>query len=194
MTDLNIEQTIYLLHAMAYIEADKANTVTKGTVKSYLPIEWRGQAEKSYTVLEAQGLIKHISKGRFSLTEQGLESLVNGLSRADYTFTSVKGPKVLNALLTCLRKTLKTHLPAESLKEMSFDEFQGKFRALYFEERMKQELRGVVAIYSKEILAKFIDENKISQYLLSQYFEQLKSTSKILVVIERGNELMQWVE
>jgi hypothetical protein len=194
MTDLNIEQIIYLLHATAYIEPDKADTVTKGTVKSYLPIEWRGQAEKSHTALAAQGLIKDTSKGRFSVTAQGLESLVDGLATADYTFTSVKGPKVLNALLACLRKTLKTHLPVNSLSDMSFDEFQGKFRSLYFEERRKQELRGVVAIHSKEILGKFIDENKISQYLLNQYFEQLKSTSRILVVMERGNELMQWVE
>jgi hypothetical protein len=191
MTQLTVEQLIYLLYASAYIEAD---TVTKGTVKSYLPSEWKGKAEPIYDALQSEGLIKQIAKGRFSVTDQGVAALVTNLGTTDYKFDSVKGPKVLNVLLDCLKKAAKAHPQAKSSEEMSFDEFQEIFKALYFEERRQQELRGVVAIHSKELCQKFREQNSISQEKLNHYFEQLKSTSQILAVVEKGHELIQWVE
>ena len=129
MAQLTTEQLIYLLYASAYAEAE---TVTKGTVKSYLSDEWKGKAEEIYGVLQAQGLIKQTSKGRFSVTEQGFGSLVTNLSTTDYQFSSVKGPKVLNTLLSCVKKA---HPQSNLSEEMTFGEFQEKFKALYFEER-----------------------------------------------------------
>lgn len=191
MAQLTVEQLIYLLYASAYIEAE---TVTKGTVKSYLPNEWKGKSENIYAALQTQGLTKQVSKGRFSLTEQGVEALVANLATTDYKFDSVKGPKVLNVLLTCIGKAAKAHLQTKQSEEMSFDEFQEKFKLLYFEERRQQEIRGVVAIHSDVLCQKFKQQNSISQETLNQYFKQLKSTDKIFAVDEKGSELIQWVE
>ncbi len=191
MIKLSTEQMLYLLHAKAYLKLD---TITKGAVKKYLPIEWRNQSEEIYAALKFQGLIDTSSKGRFSISEKGFESLVFALESTNYRFNSVKGPKILNALIDCLKKKSGINSEATLSQKMSFDEFQDKFKALYFEERRQQEIRGVVAIRSKEICSRFREENFISDQEIIEYFENLKLTKKILTVIERGNELMQWVE
>ncbi len=191
MIKLKSEQMIYLLHASAYLELD---TITKGSVKKHLPIEWRDQAEEIYDTLQAQELINPSSKGRFSISEKGFEALVLSLKSTNYRFTSIKGPKILNALIDCLKKASESNSEVTFSQEMSFDEFQDKFKALYFEERRRQEIRGVVAIHSKALRSSFRQENSISDEKISEYFEELKSTKKILTVIERDNELMQWVE
>ena len=191
MTRLTIEQLIYLLYAKAYTEVD---TVTKGTVKSYLTQEWKSIAENIYDTLLKQELIKQTSKGRFSLTEQGLEALVIGLATTDYKFDSVKGAKVLNTLVACIKLASNFHEQITSSKEMSFDEFEEKFKKLYFEERRKQELEGIVAIHSEDLFQKFMKQNPISQDTINQYFELLKSRGKIFALIEKGHGLIQWVE
>ena len=191
MTRLTIEQLIYLLYAKAYTEID---TVTKGTVKSYLTQEWKSIAENIYDTLLQQELIKQTSKGRFSLTERGLEALVIGLATTDYKFDSVKGAKVLNTLVACIKLASNFHEQITSFKEMSFDEFEEKFKKLYFEERRKQELEGVVAIYSKKLCDIFGRLNSISEETIIRYFDLLKSTGKIFAVTEKTNELFQWVE
>jgi hypothetical protein len=191
MAKLTTEQLIYLLYTRAYTEVD---TVTKSTVKSYLPIEWKEKAEKIYDFLQSQGLIKQAGKGRFSLTEQGIEALVSNLAATSYKFNSVKGPKVLNTLLACIKEASEVHPRIGAQGELSFDEFKEKFQALYYEERRQQELRGVVAIHSDELCRKFAQQTSISREKLSQYFDLLKSTGKIFAVNEKGNELIQWVE
>lgn len=191
MIKLSIEQMLYLLYAKAYLNLD---TITKGAVKRHLPIEWRNQSEEIYDALQLQGLIKKSTKGRFSISEKGLESLAFSLKSTNYRFTSVKGPRVLNSLVDCLKITSGISSEATLFREMSFDDFQGKFKELYFEERRQQEIRGVVAIRSKELCSRFKEENFISDQKITEFFENLKLTKKILTVIERDNELMQWVE
>lgn len=191
MAQLTVEQLIYLLYACAYIEAD---TVTKGSVKSHLPDEWKEKAEDIYAALDTQGLIEQkIREGRFSVTKDGIEALVTNLTTTDYKFDSVKGPKVLNVLLDCIGKAAKAY-PTKQSDEMSFNEFQEKFKALYFEERREQELRGAVAIYSQRLLQKFAEQNSISQDTLNQYFNLLKTNREIFTVIEKENEMMEWAE
>ncbi|MFM6454714.1 MAG: hypothetical protein ACKPH7_23245 [Planktothrix sp.] len=191
MAKLTTEQLIYLLYARAYTEKD---TVIKSTVKSYLAKEWKVRSEQIYDALQTQELIKQASKGRFYVTEQGLQALVTNLATTDYEFSSVKGPKVLNTLLMCIKQAANFHSQVNSSDEMSFDEFQEKFKTLYLEVRQKQELRGVVAIHSKELCDKFMEINPISPNKLSQYFDLLKSNGKIFAVDEKGQELIQWVE
>lgn len=77
---------------------------------------------------------------------------------------------------------------------MDFDTFVEKFKALYIEERKRQELRGVVAIHSQDICKKFIEDNPISQTTLDKHFEMLKSTGKVFAVTEKDDELIQWAE
>lgn len=191
MVKLTTEQLIYLLYAKAYSEPD---TVTKGNVKSYLPKAWKGTSEKIYEALQTQKLISPANRGRFAVTKQGVEALVSNLVTTDYKFDSVKGPKVLNTLLACIRKSAEIPHQVGSSKEMSFDEFEQRFKTLYFEERRQQELKGVVAIHSQDICRKFIKQNSISQENLNQYFESLKTSGKLFAVNEEGNELIQWVE
>jgi len=199
MAKLTTEQMLYLLYADSYSEA---GTVTKGTVKSHLPSEWRKQAQEICTTLQAQELILQVDKegkptkreGRFSVTPQGKKALANNLAATTYQFDSSKGQKVLNTLLACIKEASQDSPASKSQQEMSFAEFEQKFKQLYFEERKRQELRGVVAIHSKELCQKFIDENSISEEELSRNFELLKSNGKIFSVIEKDNELIQWVE
>lgn len=199
MTEISTEQLIYLLYAKAYLEG---GTVTKGTVKSCLPSEWKEKAEKIYSALKKQSLIEVLTKegkptnrdGRFSLTEQGRKLLITNLASTDYKFTTSKGHRVLNTLLACIKEVGETHPQDNLLEGMTFDEFQKEFKALYFEERRQQELRGVVAVHSQELCQKFAKEHSISTEKLNHYFELLKASGEILSVVEKDKELIQWVE
>ncbi|KAB8333462.1 hypothetical protein SD80_016765 [Scytonema tolypothrichoides VB-61278] len=191
MTELNTEELIYLLYADAYSEA---GTVTKSTVKSYLPNEWKGKAEKIYDALQSQELIKPTSKGRFSVTEQGGTVLVTNLATTAYKFDSIKGPKVLNTLLNCIRKAAEAYPQVTFSKDMTFDEFQDKFKTLYFEERKQQALQGVVVIRKREISKHFMDQNSILQHQFEKYFEMLKTKGEISMTEGREDELIEWVE
>jgi hypothetical protein len=191
MAELITEQLIYLLYTSAYVESE---TVTKSTVKSYLPSEWKSRAETIYNALQTQELIKQKSKGRFSLTDKGEEALVTNLINTDYKFESIKGPKVLNTLLVCIRKAAETQSKVKLSEEMAFDKFREKFKALYFEERRQQELRGVVAIYSHKLLQMFAEQNSVSQNKINQYYDLLKTNRNIFTVVEKEHELIEWAE
>lgn len=205
MAELTTEQLIYLLYAKAYTEAD---TVTKSTVKSHLPSEWKEKAEKIYDALKTQKLVEPKTKdgkptnreGRFLVTEQGRKILVTDLATTDYDFTSFKSYKVLNTLLNCLltyiKEAAEVHPPIKPSNEMTFDEFQEKFKTLYLEERKRQELGGVVAIHKRELLGRFQDANSItlSPKSLDKYFNELKTSGEIFISKGEKDELIHWVE
>ncbi len=191
MTKLSEDQMLYLLYAFSYSEE---GTVTKGTVKSYFPKEQRKNTDSIYDALLQKHLIESPKRYRLSVTEQGLNTLVYNLQTTNYKFNSQKGYKVVNAILHCLQLTSSDDQAAALVEEMDFDIFVEKFKALYLEERKRQELRGVVAIRSQDICQKFMEYNPISQSNLDKYFEMLKSTGKVFAVTEKDDELIQWVE
>ncbi|MDZ7968757.1 MAG: hypothetical protein RM368_28030 [Nostoc sp. DedSLP03] len=192
MSQLSIVQLLYLLYAQAYSNGD---TVTKSVVKSYLSKELQKEAEQSYEALIEQKLIESPRKNRLSLTSLGKKILVSNLQNTKYRFDSVKGPKVINILLEYLQQVSHDyHNSSSQSEDMDFDTYVEKFKALYFEERKRQELLGVVAIYSRVIRQKVYENNQISQSLLDKYFEKLKSTGKVFAVTEKDEELIQWAE
>ncbi len=188
MTKLSREQMLYLLYTAAYSDD---GTVTQGTVKEHLSKEFQKNADNICETLCQQNFLESPKRRRILVTEEGRKALVANLQTTDYEFDSSKGQKVLNTLLYCLKMTSsKDHV----FEDMDFDTFVEKFKKLYFEERKQQELRGVVAIRSREICQKFIEYNPISQSKLQEYFGMLKSTGKIFAVTEKDEELIQWVE
>ncbi|GEM_PF-990239 len=215
MAELTAEHLIYLLYTKAYAKDTEADTLTKGDIRSYLPDEHKGKAEKIYGDLKEQGLIELKTKdgktkdskgkaltkdGRFSLTGEGNQVLVNNLTTTDYDFTSSRSYKVLSTALTCLlshiKETGKTHPQTRQTEEITFEEFQDKFKELYFEERKRQELSGAVAIRKKELLKKIQDTNSknISPEALDKYFEDLKSRGIVFVSRGEKDDLIHWVE
>lgn len=190
MIKLTTEEMIYLLYATAYTET---NGVTKWIVKSHLPNEWKDKAEEIYDSLQQQKFISLVSKGRFSVTESGGGTLVENLATTTYKFASVKGSKVLNTLLSCIGKAAEAQFQTPS-EEMTFDQFQAKFKTLYFDERRSQALGGVVAIRKREISKQFIEQNSISQHQFDQYFEVLKTEGEITVTEGREDKLIEWIE
>lgn len=192
MTKLSTEQMLYLLYAVSYSEE---GTVTKGTVKSYLSKELQKEADSIYEALFQEKLIESPKRYRLSVTEKGLKDLVSNLQTTEYKFNSTKGPKVLNTVVRCLQLvSSESQTTNTSVEEMDFDTFVEKFKALYFEERKRQELQGVVAIRSREICQKFREHSPISQSSMDKYFNLLKSTRQIFAVTEKDDELIQWVE
>jgi hypothetical protein len=191
MTKLSTEQLIYLLCASAYAES---LTVTKSTVKSYLSSEHKKKAASLYDVLQSAGFIKPASKGRFSVTEEGVEALVMNLAITDYQFDSVKGPKILNALLTCIRKAAEIQPQVSTLAGMTFDEFHEQFKLLYFKVRKQQSLQGVIAIRKREISKTFIMQNSISQQEFEKHFEMLRVKGEISVTEGGEDKLIEWTE
>jgi hypothetical protein len=192
MSQLPIVQLLYLLYAQAYSNGD---TVTKSVVKSYLSKELQKEAEQSYEALIEQKLIESPKKNRLSLTTLGKKILVSNLQTTKYRFDSVKGPKVINTLIEYLQQVSSdSKNPSYKSEDMDFDTYVEKFKTLYFEERKRQELLGVVAIYSRVIRQKFYENNPISQSVLDKYFEKLKSTGKVFAVTEKDEELIQWAE
>ena len=191
MTKLSTEQMLYLLYAVSYLEE---GTVTKGTVKGHLPKDQQKNADSIYSVLEQKKLIESPKRFRLSVTEQGLKALVSNLQTTEYRFDSQKGKKVINTVLHCLQLASSESQSVTSDEGMDFDTFVGKFEALYFEERKRQELRGVAVIRSREICQNFMEKNSISQANLDEYFERLKSEGKVFAVIEKDEEIIQWAE
>ncbi len=191
MTKLSTEQMLYLLYAVSYSEG---GTVTKGKVKEHLSKDQQKNADSIYSVLEQKKLIESPKKSRLAVTEPGLNALVSNLQTTKYKFDSQKGQKVINTVLHCLQLASSESQTAPLAEEMDFDSFIEKFKALYLEERKRQELRGVVAIRSQDICKKFMEDNPISQTTLDKYFEMLKSTGKVFAVTEKDDELIQWAE
>lgn len=192
MTKLSTEQMLYLLYTVAYSEN---GSVTQGTVKEHLSKELQKNADIICNTLCQEDLLESPKRRRISVTEQGIKVLVFNLQTTDYKFDSSKGQKVVNTLLHCFNLTYLTeHVAYLPVQEIEFDTFVEKFKQLYFAERKQQELRGVVAIYSRDICRKFQENNQISQPVLDKYFEQLKLTGKIFAVTEKEEEIIQWVE
>lgn len=192
MSELSTEQLLYLLYAVAY---SAEGTVTKGAVKNCLSKKLRKDANDIYDAVFKQELIESPKKGRLFVTEQGKKALVANLQTTTYQFDSQKGSKVLNTLLYLFKEaSFNPQTITTLVEDIDFDTFVEKFKALYFEERKRQELRGVVAIRSREIRQIFIEHTPISQSNLDNYFNRLKSTGKIFAVIEKDDELIQWVE
>ena len=193
MVELTIEQQLYLLYARAYVDAE-LGTVTKSTVKSYLPKKWRGNSERIYDALQKHQLIKQTGRGRLALTEEGEQELIQNLSTTDYRFDSVKGPKVLNALLLCLKNAADSSHSSQGSQEMSFATFHQNFKSLYFEQRKQQSLQGVVAITEQEISEIFMDKYSVSRDSFQKNFKALRDKGEISVIEGGEGQLIEWVE
>lgn len=191
MIELSTEQLLYLLYAVAYSKESKA---TKSDVKQHLPKGYQKDANAICDVLCQKQLLESPKKGQLFVTEQGKKVLAANLQTSKYEFDSAKGAKLINTLWRYCQRGVADSQTSDGGKEMEFEKFVEKFKALYFEERKRQELRGVVAIRSLEICQKFLEQNDVSQSNLNKNFALLKSNGKVFAVVERGNELIEWAE
>lgn len=191
MIELSTEQLLYLLYAVAYSKESKA---TKGDVKQHLSKGYQKDANAICDVLCQKQLLESPKKGQLFVTDQGKKVLAANLQTTKYEFDSAKGPKVINTIWRYCQMGVADSPASDGGKEMDFETFVEKFKALYFEERKRQELRGVVAIRSREICHKFLEQNDVSQSNLNKNFALLKSNGKVFAVIEKEDELIQWVE
>jgi hypothetical protein len=191
MIELSTEQLLYLLYAVAYSKESKA---TKSDVKQHLPKGYQKDANAICDVLCQKQLLESPKKGQLFVTDEGKKVLAANLQTSKYKFDSAKGAKLINTLWRYCQAGVADFQTSDGGKEMEFENFVEKFKNLYFEERKRQELRGVVAIRSREISQKFLEQNDISQSNLHKNFALLKSTGKVFAVIEKEDELIQWVE
>lgn len=192
MAQLSTEQLLYLLYAVAY---STEGTVTKGTVKKHLSKKYQNEAEKICKDLSDMKFLESPKRGRLAVTELGMRALVSNLQTTDYKFNSQQGVKVLNTLLYCVKLAASDpQAYSGSVEDMDFETFVEKFKKLYFEERRRQERRGVVAIHSRELCQKFMKDNPISQAKVKKYFDRLKEDGYVFAVTEIDEELIQWVE
>lgn len=191
MIELSTEQLLYLLYAVAYSLESK---VTKSDVKKHLSKGYQKDANAICDALCQKQLLESPKKGQLFVTEQGKKVLAVNLQTSKYEFDSAKGAKLINTLWRYCQVGVAASQASDGGKEMDFETFVEKFKALYFEERKRQELRGVVAIRSREICQKFLEQNDISQSNLNKNFALLKSNAKVFAVIEKEDELIQWVE
>ena len=190
MIELSTKQLLYLLYAVAYSKESKA---TKGDVKQHLSRGYQKDANAICDALCQQQLLESPKKGQLFVTEQGKKVLAANLQISKYDFESAKGPKLINTLWRYCQRGVADSQTSDS-KEMDFETFVEKFKALYFEERKRQELRGAVAIRSREISHIFLKQNDISQSNFNTNFALLKSTGKVFAVIEKEDEIIEWVE
>ncbi len=190
MTELSTEKMLYLLYTFAY---STEGTVTRSTVRNHLSKKRRVGAKQVCESLCELKLLESPKRGRIKVTEMGMKALVFSLQTTEYKFRSNKGPKLLNALMACLKFAAKYNQINYRDEDMDFETFVDKFKKLYIEERKRQELEGVVAIRSQEICQKFIKNHHISESLVEKYFEQLKSNGLVFAVRENNKELIQWV-
>jgi len=209
MINLSVGKMLYLLYAEAYSEKVKSDSpseykeksneiynysVTKGDVKSHLPSEYKEKSDEIYSDLVDQKIIIPTDPkgnltsrvGRFSLTKEGKAVLVNYLANTDYQFISSKGFKVLNALQRCIKYAV--------LATMDYEEFREKFKKLYFQERKRQSLQGIIVMLRNDLTQQFIMQNNISLQEFERHFNLLSNTGEISITQDRENQLIQWVE
>ncbi len=179
------EQTIYLLYVKAYSDKNENDTVTKGSVKSHLPKEWKEKAEEIHAHLEKLGMIERKTKrGRFLLKADGYKALLKNLSTTDYKFETIAGAKVLNALLDCLKK---------STVEMTKDEFLIKINDMY-NETIRSSRTGTMAADGKKICQKIADRYSVPIETVTQHYEALKKEEKIFAKEDTGVEQILWIK
>jgi len=184
MNQLSQIQLLYLLYSQAY-QVD--GTITKSLVKSYLSKEQQSQAEQCYQSLRQLKLIEEQKRSRFAITSLGKEALQKNLQSTPYRFTTIKGPKILNFLVESLQNK-------NTASDIDYDSFLEKIKAIYIAERKRQELKGVVLIYSRQLLEQFQQEYTISTDQLEKYFKKLKDSNQVFIVTEKGQEMIEWVD
>ncbi|MCT7996182.1 hypothetical protein [Laspinema olomoucense] len=195
MVNLSTGELLYLLYAFAYTEEEQ-KSVTQGTVKRYLPKSYRTEAGTICESLLEQKFLDSPKLRRVTVSLSGKEALVTNLQTTDYEFTTVKGSRVVNALMACLKLTASFGKMGEisQEKDLGFQEFVEKFKKFYFEERKRQSLAGTYVMREKEILQKFSQEYNISGDLLQRYYKRLQEEGLISVVQGREDKNLQWVE
>ena len=208
MKKLEIEQLLYLFYTFAY-EEEGVGSVTQGTVRNKLFSKGnlskkRKEEEKKQIDVTREFLCKQkylklalpsrVQTSRVSITEAGKQALVENLQATKKPLHLSASHKVNSALMECLRFAGAHVGSVDSIEEIDFETFVKEFKELYFKERRRQAMKGVVAIRSHEICDLFSKENSISQERLQEYFEQLKSSGKVFATIENDQELIEWAE
>ncbi len=103
------------------------------------------------------------------------------------------GAKFGDVLLQWIREEGgSTSLPS-SEHTIDFETFVNLFEQAYIDERKTQELRGAIVIYGRKICEKFAGQNSISDALLEDYYQKLKSRNKIICIEGRDGEMIEWV-
>lgn len=197
MTKLSTDELLYLLYAYSYSLEGK--TVTKSNLKKDLSnYKLKESPERISDCLLKQELLASPKNGRISVTQKGFTSLVDNLQSTDYQFdsSSPKG-KILNTLLHCFQElaTFNTHVIPKS-DDVGFEIFIEQFQKIYFQEKERQEVSGVVAIRKQDIYKNFKanDSLSISELKFEQYFDLLKLTGKIFTSVGEEDELVHWAE
>lgn len=195
MANLSTGELLYLLYAFAYTDEEQ-KSVTQGTVKKYLPKSYQTEAGTICESLLEQKFLESPKLRRVAVSLSGKEALVTNLQTTDYEFTTVKGSRVVNALMACLKLTATFGKLGKISQEtdLAFEEFLEKFKKFYFEERKRQSLAGTYVMQEKEILQKFSEEYNISENLLRRYYKRLQEEGLISVVQGREDKNLQWIE
>jgi predicted transcriptional regulator len=184
MNQLSQLQFLYLLYSQAY-EVD--GIITKSQIKSYFSKDQQLQSDECYESLCQLKLIEGQKRSRFSITPLGKKVLQNNLENTSYRFTTIKGPKVLNFLLESIQHK-------NTATDIDYDTFLKNIKAIYIAERKRQELEGVVLIYSRQLLDQFQQAYPISTEQLEKYFKKLKDSNQVFIVTEKGEEMIEWVD
>lgn len=103
------------------------------------------------------------------------------------------GAKFGDVLLKWIREECSSTSISSSEHTIDFETFANLFEQAYIDERKTQELRGAIVIYGRKICEKFASQNSISNSLLEDYYQKLKSSNKILCVEGRDGEMIEWV-
>ena len=121
MTEISTEQMLYLLYTFAY---STEGTVTRSTVRNNLSKKYRLNVKQVCDSLCDLKLLESPKRGRIKVTDIGIKTLVINLKITEFEFTSVKGPKILNALISCLRLAGKYNQIND--QKVDFEEINGQ--------------------------------------------------------------------
>ncbi|TFI55164.1 hypothetical protein BLD44_005375 [Mastigocladus laminosus UU774] len=196
MIKLSTDELLYLLYAYSY--SLKQETVTKYTLKKDLSKQkLKEDTDCIYNALLKYDLIESPTKGRLFVTNKGINILVDNLVSTDYRFsTLIPKARLLNTLIKCIKMSSSVNQVFNTTENVDFDTFVEKFKEVYFTEKKRQEINGIVAIHKQDIY-NFFMKNKsipISQTQLEEYFDRLKLVGKIFTSAGEEDELVHWAE
>jgi hypothetical protein len=189
-------RVLLVLWAIAGID----NSLGKGKI---LPLtrtkEKAADYDEVFAALEADGAIALTrQKGgkikNVTLTQVGYGLLGDWLRSLGFEGKQI-GAKMGEYLVKWIREGLDSEARPIGDILVNFEEFIHQFQEVYLIERKAQEVSGASVIYKKDICEKFLNRNPISQRLLDEYYNKLKTSGSILTVLGRdGDEMIQWVD
>jgi hypothetical protein len=87
---------------------------------------------------------------------------------------------------------LKAQIAQTAAPHVTYESFCTIFRDAYYDEKARQERRGVVCIYTRTMRDLMAYHAPVA--VAAMYIARLKAEHKVFTIVERSEEMIRWAE